>query len=47
MAPVVVLFVLVMGYGVFIEFLTPFFLEAGRQLMDPSFYVDAVLGGNN
>ncbi|MFC4355072.1 Na+/H+ antiporter subunit D [Chryseomicrobium palamuruense] len=46
MAPVMVLFVLTVSYGVFIEFLTPFFIEAGLQLMDPSFYVNAVLGGD-
>lgn len=47
MTPILILFAFVVGYGVFVEFLTPFFLEAGRQLMDPSFYVNAVLGGTN
>lgn len=45
MVPVVILFVLTMGYGVFIEFLMPLFQDAGTQLMDPSMYIDAVLGG--
>lgn len=47
MTPVVVLFVIVVAYGVGVEFLMPYFGDAGQQLMNPSLYIEAVLGGNN
>lgn len=45
MAPVMMLFILAVSYGIGIEFLMPYFSEAGTQLMDPTLYINAVLGG--
>ncbi|EUJ39958.1 Na(+)/H(+) antiporter subunit D [Brochothrix campestris FSL F6-1037] len=46
MLPTVILVAITAIFGVGIQFVTPYVLEASDSLIDPLVYITAVLGGN-